>query len=257
MQNGLYEVDVLRFKQIYDFRVVLFCMLFAAAASAQDIRNMDVIEGIKAFYMADFEGARRILQNALINDRLEDDDLFAAHVYIAFSYMREEIQPETARLHIVRAITSAPQVELDQEKIPPDLYEQYMQVRESLVGTIFVETDPDSAAVLLLEPTKGLVMNRTSPVVFGNLLQGNYQIVLSKDKYASKTVDVQLSPGAQDTVSAVLLEKRTSFFKKYWYVGAGAVATTALIYAVTRGGDDGSSNPPTPIDDLPGPPDRP
>lgn len=220
---------------------------------------MQVMEGVKAFYMADFEGARRILQDALINSQLTPEDQFTAHIYTAFSYMREEIEPETARMHIRQAITTSPQSELDQTKIPPDLYQNYIEVRQSIVGSIFVQTEPDSASVLLLQSSTGTVMNRTSPVVFGNLLEGDYQIVLSKDKYASKTVEVQLTPGMQDTVDVILIEQKRSFFRKYWYVGAGALATTALIYAATRSGGEepGEPTPTTPVNDLPGPPDRP
>jgi hypothetical protein len=220
--------------------------------NAQEIRSIQVMDGVKAFYMADFQGARNILQDALLYSRLGDEDLFAAHVYIAFSYLREEIEAETARLYIIKAIQIAPDVQLDVGKIPPDLYQQFIQIRQSVIGSLSIHTTPEDASAVLIEPTKNRAQNLQTPGVFENLLEGRYNLLVSRPGSQSYSAVVTLAAGEAKSIEVVLLEKRRSFLQKYWPYGAGALAATAIVVAV---GGKGETRPGA--GDLPTPPVRP
>lgn len=236
--------------------LLFLCLIsgvLTSALNAQEIRSIKVIDGVKAFYMADFQGARNVLQDALLYSRLGDEDLFAAHIYIAFSYLREEIEPETARLYIIKAIQTAPDVQLDAGKIPPDLYQQYMQIRQSIIGSLSIRTTPEDASAVLIEPTKNRALNLQTPGVFENLLEGRYNLLVSRPDLQSYSAVVTIAAGEAKAIEVVLLEKRQSFLQKYWPYGAGALAATAIIVAVTGGNGD---TPPV-AGDLPTPPVRP
>jgi len=189
----------------------------------------------------------------LLYSRLGDEDLFAAHIYIAFSYLREEIEAETARLYIIKAIQIAPDVQLDVGKIPPDLYQQYIQIRQSIIGSLSIRTTPEDASAVLIEPTKNRAQNLQTPGVFENLLEGRYNLLVSRPGSQSYSAVVTLAAGEAKSVEVVLLEKRRSFLQKYWPYGAGALAATVVIVAAAGG--KGDARPVA--GDLPTPPIRP
>ena len=232
----------------------LLTYLSAAELPAQELRSIKVMDGVKAFYMADFAGAREILQDALLNSRLSDDDLFAAHVYIAFSYLREEIEPETARLYMVNAIRSAPGVQLDVGKIPPDLYQHYLAVRQSIIGSLSLHTTPEDAAAVLVDPVRNRALNIQTPGIFENLLEGSYNLLVSRNGFKSYSAVINLAAGESKNLEVVLLKKRGTFISKNWRYGAGAVAATAVVAAILSGG---KKSPPPAVSDLPTPPARP
>ncbi|RPI01103.1 MAG: hypothetical protein EHM72_07360 [Calditrichaeota bacterium] len=226
-----------------------------ASLSGQEIRSIKVIDGVKAFYMADFEGARAILQDALLNSRLGDEDLFAAHVYIAFSYMREELEPETAQMYVVKAVEIAPDVQLDAGKIPPDLFSQYMQIRQSVIGSLKIQTTPMDASAILIEPAKNRVLNIQTPGVFENLPAGTYDLLVTLTGHQSYSTTILIGSGENKEIDVFLLEKQRGFIKKYWPYGAGALA--AVVVAAVVSGGDGNGSRPLPSENLPLPPNRP
>lgn len=235
---------------------LLLCLFSVLATlNAQEIRSIKVIDGVKAFYMADFEGSRAILQDALLNSRLGDEDLFAAHVYIAFSYMREELEPETARMYVVKAVEIAPDVQLDAGKIPPDLFSQYMQIRQSVVGSLKIQTTPSDAAAILIEPAKNRVLNMQTPGIFENLPTGTYDLLVTLSGYQSYSTTFALASGENKEIEIFLLERHRGFVKKYWPYGAGALA--AIVVAAVVSGGEGNGSKPTPSGNLPWPPSRP
>ncbi len=233
--------------------LIITFFAFSAALNAQALRSMRVIDGVRAFYMADFQGARAMLQEALLTSRLSAEDFFTAHVYIGFSYMREEIEPETARLHIVRAIQSAPEVELDQTRIPPDLYDRYLEIRRTLIGTLKVTTMPADATALLVVANRGRAMTLRTPAVFENLLEGTYNLLITRTGFKSHSAEVTVVADQEQMLEVQLEERRLSFLQKYWPYGAGALAATAGVAAIlsVRGGE--KPKPST----LPTPPDHP
>jgi hypothetical protein len=233
---------------------ILLCFAIIPLRS-QNISHEFVAKGIEAFYAADFEESMRILQNAIINEPLGDEELFFAHLYVGFCHIRLGSDAATVRLYFQRAITLLPDRELDPMRIPPDLYDAFIAVKNSLLGAIIVHSDPLDATAILINPKGNKVDRKSTPALFRNLLENSYQVVVSKSGYDTFSTDARVSAGVSDTLNVTLLKRQKSFVAKYWPYGAGAIAAGAAIIAIiSGGGDEPSMKPPT---TLPDPPARP
>jgi len=222
---------------------------------AQGISNKSVQSGVEAFYMADFEAAKTQLQDAVIDAPLSELDLFYAHLYIAFCNIRLNRDLEAVRLLFTRAVKIRPHMELDPTKIPPDLYDRFIAVREEIITSLVVITEPEDASVVVVEPETEAISSKTSPAIFHNLLEGSYQVLVSKEGFHTWARSIEVDPGKVDTLTITLLQKQKSFFAKAWPYGAGAVAAGVVVYAITLS-NKSEPNPPF-KPDLPGPPNRP
>ena len=234
--------------------VLLFCL--AIPAFSQNISHEFVKKGIEAFYEADFEEAMRLLQSAIINEPLGDEEQFYAHLYVGFCHIRMGSGMNSVQLYFQKAITILPQEELDPIKIPPDLYNAFVSMKRRELGTIIVHSEPLDANVMLIEPATSRVDRKKSPAHFDNLRPASYQVLVSKSGYDTFSSIVDVQPGGYDTLNVILFEGHKSFFAKYWAYGAGALVATAAIFAITTGGGD-EPPPAKPPVVLPDPPDRP
>ena len=123
-----------------------------------------------------------------------------------------------------------------------------------MIGSIVVETEPDGASVIIIEPIAGDVKKETTPARFENLFEGSYQVMISKPGFRSYSTHVDIQAGHEESVNVALQIKEKTFFEKYWPYGAGAVAALTIIAVLSSGGDE----PPPPVGkDLPYPPVRP
>jgi len=221
-------------------------------------QSQAVQQGIGLFYSARFEEAAQVLQAAVLDGTLSKSELFTAHLYIAFSRIRLNAEAETVRLNFSAAVKADPAQQPDPGKTPPDLYEQFAAVRNSLVGGLLVLSDPPEASVLLMEPVAGVMVNGYTPITFSSLLQGEYELVVSKDGYLTHTETVNILAGQSDTLIVSLAQKKPllSAAKKRWIVlgGGGLLLTTAILASIPWAGE-GEEPKPTP--DLPVPPNRP
>ena len=187
---------------------LLFCL---APIFAQNISDEAVKKGIESFYMADFEEAMNTLQNAIINDVLSDEEQFYAHIFVGFCHIRQGSDPATVNVYFKRAITISPHTELDPMKIPPDLYDAFTGVKNALLGAVVVMSDPLDATVLVIEPSSNAIERKITPAAFHNLLEGSYQVLVSKNGYETFAGSVQVLPGASDTLNVILLQKKNFF----------------------------------------------
>lgn len=237
--------------------ILLVCLL-AMPLLPQNISQEVVKSGIEAFYMADFEEAMRLLQSAIINDILSDEEAFYAHLYVGFCHIRHNSDMGSAQLYFQRAIHIDPTEELDPTKIPPDLYNAFVSVKNAMLGTVIIISDPSDASVVLINPSTNDVKRGHTPQTFSNLPTNVYQILVSKNGYEIYSSSVDVQAGSADSVNVTLLETENSFFLKYWPYGAGAIVASAAILAITSGGGHGDK-PPASVtrETLPGPPQRP
>jgi len=239
------------------FALYLAGALFFGSAPhgmAQTISHPAVVRGIEQFYAALFEQAVNTLETAIEQERLSADDLFGAHIYIAFSLIRQNAYPRTVRVHLIEAVTANPEIELDPVVIPPDLLSHFNAVRDSLIGGFMIYSDPLQATVLLVDPESGAVENRTTPALFENMWRGEYQAILSASGYRSHTVNVAVKAGETDTLLVILQKQETPVYKRWWAWGGGLALGAAIILSQTLGGGD---DEPEPAANLPAPPDRP
>ncbi len=230
-------------------------IVFSSPKSAhqQTTMNATLLQGIEEFYSARFEAAIESLQDVADSRLSSQDDLFAAHIYLAFCYIRQNADEALIRRHFVAAIQANSSVELDPNRIPPDLFEQFEAIRKTLVGGLIVQTDPPDATAILVEPEMGRQINKDAPASFPHLLQGTYGLIISKTGYKLQTSSINVRPGATDTVVVTLARRNAAFYTRWWAWGGGlAFATAMLIYGA--GEEPKQEKIPT---DLPDPPTRP
>jgi hypothetical protein len=238
--------------------LVIVLVFQSLESSGQAISQANVERGIELFYMAQFDEAAQILQSAVISGTLSKSDLFSAHLYIAFCRIRQNADAGTIHLNFLAAIKADPSRELDAVKTPPDLCEQFTDVRRSVLGDVMVISDPPGASVILMEPKAGTFVNNYTPVLFPNLFDGDYQLIIAKDGFLSQTQAISVMPGKVDTVLITLDKKKSVFDKinKRWLaIGGGGVLLTTAIVALLPGDNQGSK--PKKYPDLPLPPGRP
>ena len=233
---------------------IFFVMILVLvwASPGQKISSPDVIRGVDQFYSARFDEAIRTLDSAISSGSLPKDDLFAAHLYMAFSYLRQNAEPSVVDLHFVEAIRSNPNLAVDSTRIPPDLYERYMQTRKRILGNLLVVTVPGAASAILFGQQGEKVMNQYTPALFSNLLAGEYELLIAKEGYKPRTASPVVRAGVTDTLMITLVEKKKSFLKSYWpWGGSLLIATSIAISRLT--GKEAKKEDST----LPAPPGRP
>jgi|GEM_PF-1000351 len=233
--------------------VVMAVLCIPKSSHQQTTMNKTLLQGIEEFYSARFEDAIKSLQEVSTSLLSSQDDLFAAHVYLAFCYIRQGADEATIRQHFLAAVQANSSIELDPNRIPPDLFEQFEAVRNTLVGGLIVQSTPPEATAILVEPETGRQINKDVPASFPHLLQGTYSLIISKPGYKLQTTNVKVRSGATDTVLVTLARKKPAFYTRWWAWGGGlAFATAMLIYGA--GEEQGKEKVQS---DLPGPPARP
>jgi len=233
--------------------VPILLLLVSSVSLAQKSPHQSLINGIDAFYEARFEDAVKILEQAIETDSLSQNELFSAHIYIAFSLIRQNIGQDMAQRHLEEAVRVLPTAILDDKLIPPDLYQRFQAVRQSLLGSLTVETIPPGASAILVDQTHGRVIGKSTPAFFNGLVSGDYSLVLSKDGYKEQNLTVTVTPGKTDSLS-ILLEQKKSFFTRWWAWGAGlAIAAAVVVSDVVSGGEPAKEK----SQELPEPPKRP
>jgi hypothetical protein len=144
---------------------------------------------------------------------------------------------------------------LDEDRIPPDLYQAFSAVRDYTLAQLMVKVNPPESSVILIDPEYGFKTSPTDPARFNKLLPNEYQLVVTKKGYQEERFTIELKAGEKDTI-AVELQPKPSILKnvkKYWPWGGGvAIVTTLLIYGLS-GGDDAQTDG----RELPLPPSRP
>jgi hypothetical protein len=238
--------------------IVIFVLGFSLnGAHLQPVMQSNVQQGVELFFSARFEEAVQILQTAVINGNLTPAQLFTAYLYIAFSRIRQNAENETIRLNLEAAIKADPSQKLDAIKTPPDLYEQFENLRKNILARLAVFSNPPAASVLLMAPKQGKVINGSTPGVFTDLLAGEYQLVVARDGYNTASQTVTLMPGKQDTVVFELIQKKSIINRvnKRWLAwgGGGLVLTTAILASIPWSKEE---EKPKTQPDLPLPPNR-
>ena len=209
-------------------------------------------QGIDMFYMAKFESSVRLLREALLEGTLGKSEQFDAYLHIGFSLIRQDEDPELIDRSFLEALNADPKKSLSSSKIPPDLLARFESVRTNTIGGIVVQSDPPNAATLLVSTEYDVELLDITPVVFENLLVGEYDLLVSKDTYKQEVISIIVKPGVIDTMLISLVKKPKPIYKRWWTWGGGIVLATALAIA-TSGDSDGK---PLETKELPTPPNR-
>jgi hypothetical protein len=234
--------------------LLMFVAGSTAPLQAQEVTDPNVLKGIDLFYSARFEESVEILQQAVIdNVNLTGDDRFAAFLYLGFCRIRQNADDELITMHLTEAIRIDPDIQLDAEKIPPDLFERFLSIRPKVLGGLIIVTDPPAASILLVEPGSNRIRNEYAPTAFHNLFEGSYELFVAKEDYETEISTVQIKAGVTDTLVFRLAKNKKPIYKRWWAWGGGLV-TGYLIYELL---DRDEGEKPRPSSDLPAPPQRP
>jgi hypothetical protein len=255
---------VRRSKQFQQWRshcgvgLFVFVLLFIiVTAFSQDLLEEDaqskLSQGIDSFYMAKFESSVRLLREALLEGTLNKSDQFDAYVYIGFSLLRQGKDPSLVEKSFLEALNADPTKSLDRFKIPPDLLVRFESVKANTLGGLKVVSVPLEASVLLVNSDYNVELLETTPVVFNNLLVGEYDLLVSKNTYRNEIFTVVIRPDAIDTLVVQLAKKPKPIYKRWWAWSGGIALATALVIASSNGGEGEPPEGP----DLPTPPERP
>ncbi len=235
--------------------VFYIMMAWSAAMWARAIDDGRVKDGIDAFYQAEFETSARLFCAALASDSLSLSDRFDAHLYLAFALIRENGHPDSSRSHFEQAVALDPNRALDANLIPPDLYEQYLMVRQTSMGGVIIYTQPVQAVAILYDRNTGRSISMRTPAHFVNLVKGEYDLLVHQDGFNELQETVTLQAGRTDSLYFELPPLARAWYKRWYTWGGGGALLLAAWFVLNR--DDGNGKPLLPEGDLPAPPKRP
>jgi hypothetical protein len=230
-------------------------MVWVTAVWCREIDDARVKAGVDAFYQAEFEKSGLLLRAALASDSLSLSDRFDAHLYLAFTAIRENGHPDSSRAHLEQAVALDPNQDLDSNLIPPDLYEQYLIVRRSSMGGLVIRTQPPAAVAILYDRRSGRSISMKTPAHFVNLAKGEYDLLLHNEKYADVQKLLTIQSGRTDSLTVDLQLLGKAWYKR-WYTWSGGGAAVLLTWFVLSR-ESGSDKPAPSETDLPMPPKRP
>ncbi|NIR52393.1 hypothetical protein GWO43_27545, partial [candidate division KSB1 bacterium] len=184
--------------------------------------------------------------------------LFEAYLYMGFVLTRQNAPLYEVNAAFEQAVKMDPKRQLDELVIPPDLTEKFNAVRDQLVGCLYVTTEPIDANLMVVQ-NDSIVFNMATPTVLCELVNRNYQLLLTKEDYEEQFMPLNLTAGTTDTLFVTLKPSLSSSKQKKgkksawgWVARGGIVAAAAAVLykTVVEGGDEN-------LEELPAPPDRP
>ncbi|MDZ7296038.1 MAG: PEGA domain-containing protein [candidate division KSB1 bacterium] len=204
-------------------------VLWLGMSWAQD-RPAAVQRGVQLFYEARFAEASTTLQEAIASGRLSREARFDAYLYLGFSILRGGGPVEAAEIAFEACVRGDPTRTLDRNIIPPDLVERFEQVRQRLVGKLFVVSHPREAGVFAIHEDSGQQIVGKTPVLFEHLLAGPYRVRLTKEGFGQEMAVAEVRPGAIDTLFVDLREagRPHKSSARRWIV-AGALTASLLV----------------------------
>jgi len=234
---------------------VILYGLFLSDIFAQERQNPNVYKGVQLFWNAQFEEAIDVLRETIAYEKLSKDELFSAYLYLGFSFIRSNTQPGLVDQIFRQAVKANPQLKLDPFKIPPDLLTRFEKVRNNLVRSFYITSQPSEAEVLVYGVDKKILFRGATPQQLTEILSGTYEIRMKKKNYHDEIFQVDFSATTADTLNVILKLKDVPLHKKWWTWAAGGGVVLATIAALIIENEAISKQPAS--SDLPMPPARP
>lgn len=237
------------------FGATLVASLFlAGSAVAQDQALQKLIHGKKFFWEAKFNQALTSLKQVTEIKDAKREYLFEAYLYTGFVLLRQKAPGSEVESVFSQAIRLEPRRKLDEMVIPPDLIEPFYDARNKLVGCLYIVTEPEEVDIIGVKGDS-VLFDETTPLQVCDLVDNDYQLLLSEEGYDQQFIPLKLNPGKTDTLHIALdriyAQGGGKTGLKWALRGGILVAAGAVLYkTVIAGGDDA-------VEDLPGPPARP
>ena len=232
--------------------LALLGLVAATPAAAQDVALQSLIQGKKFFWEAKFDRAIAALRNVTQVADAKREYLFEAHLYTGFVLLRQNAPLSEVRQVFTHAVNLDPRRKLDEMVIPPDLSQPFYEVRDQMVGCLYITTEPEEVDLVGVLGDS-VLFDETTPLLVCDLVQEKYQLLLSEKGYEQQFIPLNLKAGVTDTLHIKL---EPSFAQKggggkgksglKWAIRGGlAVAAAAVVYTTVSGGESS---------DLPSPP---
>ena len=214
-----------------------------------------MLEGVQLFWNAKFDEAIEVLQDAINLNRLNQDELFSAHLYLGFSLVRLGAQSEVIDETFRQAVKTNPRLKLNSFKIPPDLLNRFEKLRNSMIGSVYITSNPTGAQVIGYDQEKEIKFQGKTPFLSEDLFVETYDILISKKDYQDKILRVNLLPAVMDSLDITLRMNEKPFYKKWWTWAGGGVVVASVIAILST--SESSKTPAKHSSDLPMPPGHP
>ncbi len=240
----------------FKFVILLGCFLITAPGFTQDEAVQKLNAGKRYFWEARFEQAIAYLKEVTEMENVSDRVLFDAYLHLGFVLTRHNATEGEISSAFEHAVRANPKMELDDTVIPPDLSERFNEVREQLVGCLYITSDHENVNIVAVKNGR-VLYNKNTPLLICELEDENYQLIFTESGFEEQLYLLQVTAGTTDTLSVKLAQNiliGQSGGKWKWLAGGGVLAGAAAVLYTTvlnkGGGGDGS-------DALPVPPVRP
>jgi len=237
--------------------IILGCFLITAPGLAQEEAIQKLNEGKKYFWEARFDQAIAYLIEVTEMPNVSNRVLFDAYLHLGFVLTRHNATEGEITSAFEEAVRANPRMELDETVIPPDLSERFNEVRNRLVGCLYITSEHANVNIIAIK--NGLVSyNKNTPTLICELVDESYQLIFTERGFEEQLYQLHLTAGATDTLSVRLAQNiligQSGGGPWKWLAGGGIVAGAAAVLYTTvlnKGEGDDSSNA------LPVPPVRP
>jgi tetratricopeptide (TPR) repeat protein len=249
------NIKLLSYLMIILIVLLILSGLFPHVVYAQNKAQHKMLQGVQLFWNAKFNEAIEVLQEAIDLNTLSKDELFSAYLYLGFCFLRSDNQHKVIEQIFRQAVKINPQLKLDSFKIPPDLLNRFKEVRKSMIGSLYITSNPPGAEIVSFSSEKQIEFKGLTPHLFEDLLVGTYDILITKKDYQQEIWRVDIPASNIDTLDIILRLEEKPFYKKWWTWAAGGGVILASIVAMIATKEPTITRPEP--SDLPLPPDRP
>lgn len=240
------------------FIILLGCFFITAPGLTQEDEAVHKLnEGKKFFWEARFDQAIAYLKEVTEMPNVSNRVLFDAYLHLGFVLTRHNAAEGEIASAFEQAVRANPRMELDETVIPPDLSERFNEVRDRLVGCLYVTSDHENVSIVAIKNGK-VLYNKNTPSLICEVEDQTYQLIFTERGYEEQFYQMQVTAGVTDTVSVKLTRNmligQSGGGKWKWLAGGGIVAGAAAVLYTTvlnKGESGGGSNA------LPVPPVRP
>lgn len=237
--------------------ILLGCFLIPAPGFTQDEAVQKLNEGKKYFWEARFDKAIAYLKEVTEMENVSNRVLFDAYLHLGFVLTRHNATEGEIASAFEQAVRANPRMELDETVIPPDLSERFNEIRDRLVGCLYVTSEHENVNIVAIK-NGSVLYNKNTPTLICELEDENYQLIFTEIGFEEKFYQIQVTAGTTDTLSVKLAQNilvgQSGGGKWKWLAGGGVLAGAAAVLYTTvlnkgEGGDGANA--------LPGPPIRP
>ena len=185
--------------------IFLGCFISAVPGTAQEDVVQKLNDGKRYFWEAKFDQAIEYLKAVTETPNVSKRVLFDAYLHLGFVLTRNDATEQEINGAFENAVRANPRMELDETVIPPDLSERFNEVRDRLVGCLYITTVHANLNIVGIKD--GTVLyNRKTPTKICEVADETYELIFTERGYEEQFYQLQLTAGVTDTLSVELAQ---------------------------------------------------